>query len=144
NNYSLATWAKSGIELHEAEANCAFCGNELSNERTEKLNRYFSNASSVLRSDLQLLRNNIAEIIDSIQELEVPKSKNDFFEFFQEEYHDQIDILQTVKNNVLSLLNYWLDCISAKEEKQIFMPVVIQNYNPVASDEFNQWIEKSN
>src|SRR5690606_31891962 len=26
----------------------------------------------------------------------------------------------------------------------IFMPVVIQNYNPVASDEFNQWIEKSN
>lgn len=56
-------FAKMGVGIHEAGELCAFCGNELSRERLEKLRIYFS------ADEVEGFRKDIQEFIDGIDEV---------------------------------------------------------------------------
>ena len=56
-------FAKMGVGIHEAGELCAFCGNELSRERLEKLRLYFS------ADEVEGFRKDIQEFIDGIDEV---------------------------------------------------------------------------
>jgi wobble nucleotide-excising tRNase len=40
-NVSLSQWVREGLELHKGETKCQFCGNSLTPERIEELNKHF-------------------------------------------------------------------------------------------------------
>lgn len=143
-NFSIAEWSRKGLELHNEMNECGFCGNPISGERLNLLNSYFSNASSILRNELNSLREIINELLVKIEELEIPKSKNDFFEFFQDHYERQISELPQAKAEIRTLLEYWLDLIKLKEEKQIFIAVRVKEFDQGPADQFTKWIADTN
>lgn len=116
------SFAKLGLEIHEAGDKCSFCGNVVREERIEKIKTFVSS------SDVQKLQNEIHEMLDklereidninSIEELE----KKEYYEFLQEKVDSINDEIRTKKKEYESFLSQLKDRLQEKN-RNLFLPL---------------------
>lgn len=143
-NSQISNWVKTGVPLHKDASNCHFCDNPLSSERLNSLNVYFSNASSILREKLTEKLKIINEKIEELNNLNLPKSKFDFFENFQELYEEKINEFETIKTNVVKTYNFLKIEIGKKSNSNIFVKQLIEDFNDDSQVAFNNWLKEIN
>lgn len=74
-------WAKNGLDLHQANDSCSFCGNKVTKERIEELNNHFSDS-------FKKLIERIDKAINWIETYEFPSllNKESFYKEYQKDY----------------------------------------------------------
>ena len=139
-NKPLYDWVKIGFDLEDNKDECAFCGNDVTEDRITLLNNYFSNASKELRDKIEELRQEIENEIISINNLSIPTSKLEFVEKIQDDVSVKITEFITVKTNYLATLNELKEELVKKEDGNIFKNIPIKI---VESKEnlLTEWIE---
>lgn len=143
-NSQISNWVKTGVPLHKDASNCHFCDNPLSSERLNLLSVYFSNASSILREKLTEKLKTINEKIEELNNLNLPKSKFDFFKNFQELYEEKINEFETIKTNVVKTYNFLKIEIGKKSNSNIFVKQLIEDFNDDSQVAFNNWLKEIN
>ena len=130
-NKDLYSWVKDGLKFEENSNTCAFCGNDVTNDRITSLNNYFSNASKDLRDRITAQRDLINQEITAINSIEIPKSKNDFTEKVRETIDSKIKSYNSIKSKYLLELNHLLSELTRKEDGNIFnkISLVETEYN---------------
>ncbi len=74
NNQELRSFAQRGIELHKRGDKCAFCGNDISDERWAELDSYFNDEVLKLKELIQRKIDKISTILDKIDNINIPKT----------------------------------------------------------------------
>jgi len=142
NNNDIYKWAKEGLELHthDSKEDCSFCGNKITKDRYNLLNNYFSNASAKLRSEIEnckLLLINESTALDNIN---IPKSKNDFTDKCHNEFEKQVEKWKEIKKGYKKFLKDLSDELDRKENGNIFISLTVIEYDLVSVDDVNNWI----
>ncbi|MET3683474.1 wobble nucleotide-excising tRNase [Alkalibacillus flavidus] len=145
-NKELYEWAKHGQKIHEAEelTECAYCGNEITSARLDELNNYFSNESGLLRESIEKCRKDINEEIKQISNLNIPKSKNDFAEEFQNQFEQQLIQFENIKQNYINLLKLFIEDLDRKEKEKLFKPIETTEYDFTNKEQLEEWITNTN
>ena len=147
-NSKKIEFAKLGLNIHKINDTCAFCGNNVSEKRYLKLERYFS-TSEVKKIELEIndyitfLENEITKINDfSIDE------KNFYPKYIEEifEIKDSIENKKTIMINFLKKLKKGLE----NKLKNLFNSSDIIKINEIPKDFndeiniFNELVDKNN
>lgn len=143
-NSQISNWVKTGVPLHKNESNCHFCDNPLSSERINLLNAYFSNASSILREKLIEQSKIINVKIEELNNLNLPKSKFDFFDNYQDKYEEKIKDFEAIKSNIIKIYNFLKTEINKKSNNNIFISQLIDDFNNESQITFNNWLKEIN
>ncbi len=143
-NTQISNWVKTGVPLHKDASKCHFCDNPLTSERLNLLNAYFSNASSILREKLTEQSRNITDKIEELNTLNLPKSKFDFFENYQDKYEEKIKEFEAIKLDVIDIYNFLKTEISKKSNSNIFVSQLIDDFNEESQITFNNWLKEIN
>lgn len=143
-NTQISNWVKTGLPFHEDASNCHFCDNPLSSERLNLLNAYFSNASSILREKLTEQSRIITDKIEELNTLNLPKSKFDFFENYQDKYEKKIKEFEAIKLGVIDVYNFLKTEIGKKSNSNIFVSQLIDDFNDESQITFNNWLKEIN
>lgn len=144
-NEELYNWTKQGILLHTEGTKierCAFCDNPLKVDRIQKLNAYYSNAAAILRNRIETCKKDITKEINWVGNLDLPKSKNDFNEKCQEDYQNQLDRLEVVKESYLAYLKVLYNNLELKLKDNLFTPLEIEDMDTSIIDEFEKCLEE--
>lgn len=97
NNSTLNTWVQTGHQLHSDRATCAFCNNEISDNRREELRNHFD-------QETQNLQNRISKGIEHLND--VLNSENFKISFDINHYYQQYHtILQEFKTKLQTSLD---------------------------------------
>ena len=142
-NKDLYGWVKDGLEFKENAETCSFCGNAITSDRITSLNNYFSNASKELRDRISNQRDLINAEITLINSIEIPKSKNDFTEKVRETIDQKIKSYRAIKSKYISELNHLLSELTRKEDGNIFINILIKEYE-YNLKEFEGWFSEVN
>jgi wobble nucleotide-excising tRNase len=142
NDNDMYKWAKEGLKLHSNNGKeiCSFCGNGITKNRYGLLNNYFSNASAKLRSEIEnckLLLTNEATALDNIN---IPKSKNDFTDKCHTDFEDQLEKWREVKKAYKKFLKNLSNELDRKENGNIFNPLTIIEYDLISAEGITNWI----
>lgn len=143
-NSQISNWVKTGVPLHKDASNCHFCDNPLSSERINLLNAYFSNASSILREKLTEQFKIINVKIEELNNLNLPKSKFDFFDNYQDKYEEKIKDFDVIKSNIVKTYNFLKIEINKKSNSNIFISQLIEDFNDESQIAFNNWLKEIN
>lgn len=143
NNKDLYRWVKDGLEFEENSETCSFCGNEINSERVKNLNSYFSNASKELRDKISIQRELIEQEITAINNLEIPRSKNDFTEKVRNSIEQKINSFKSIKEDFISELNHLKNELARKEDGNIFNNIVFQE-TEYELKELEDWFSEIN
>ncbi len=108
-NPRLSDWVKEGIDLHENEKVCQFCGNPLPPDLFEKLKKHFSHKFDNLLEQIRKKEEEISGHIEEIKSLNLP-DKARLFEDLQSEFENNLKYLNILKDNYIQTLE------SLKEE----------------------------
>lgn len=112
------SFAEKGLRLHSPNEKCSFCGATISNDRYEKLKKYFS------ADEVQNFRNQLNEHIDLLN-IEIKNVQGIEFNLnnFYSEYRAGLDKIKSdfdkKRNNILSFLNQ-LKNITDNKLKMLF------------------------
>ena len=115
-NKELRDWTERGLDFDENKDECAFCGNNVSEERIKLLKEYFSNASQTLRQEIGDLKLLINQEISNLDRIGIPNSKNDFTESVREEVAEKLKVFPGLKKNYKSCLKKLMTELERKEE----------------------------
>lgn len=125
NDAALATWVRTGRGYHKEKRNtCAFCGNDLSKDLWEKLDKHFNQQSEDLRKALDNLLGSIEHEQSRIPNLLKIRS-SDFYSNFTTD----VDLLAQQLSAQSSSFFESLDSIKEQIEerkKDIFTPLVFK------------------
>lgn len=143
-NPYVSNWVKSGIPLHKEKDKCFFCENDLSKERINNLLLYFNNASSNLRNEIITKIKEINLSIEELNNIELPKSKFEFFDNFQNDFQAQLDAFLLITERVTLFLNNLIRELDLKNNESIFIRKSILDYDNSLQLEINNWTEKTN
>jgi len=99
----LSDWVKEGIELHQNEKVCQFCGNLLPSDLFERLNKHFSHGFDNLMKQINCKEDEILNHIKEIKNISFP-DKARLFENMQNEYESKLNNLTTLKNGYIQIL----------------------------------------
>lgn len=135
-NNELYDWAKKGYIMHEKEEleECSFCGNNLSKSRLEELNNYYSNASGLLRDQINEYKKAISKEQESIENIGMPKSKNDFIDNCQKSFQESLLQFEAIKQKYKEILEELVRELERKEYGNIFNSIKI-NLTPHSIEE---------
>ncbi len=143
-NSYVSNWVKSGIPLHKGKEKCFFCENDLSKERLDNLLLYFNNASSNLRNEILIKIEEIKLSIEELNNIDLPKSKFEFFDNFQNDFQTQLDLFFTINERISIFLNNLIRELEIKNNESIFIKKGINDYDNSLELEINTWTEKTN
>lgn len=107
NDNDAIEWVKKGLKLNNADENCLFCGNMITQERINLLNKYYENQGAKLREKAKNLLEKIEIEKAKIYAINFPNSIQDINEGYQEIYKkakDKIDKKITLYVKKLELL----------------------------------------
>jgi len=111
----LSDWVKEGIELHQNKKVCQFCGNLLPPDLFERLNKHFSHEFDNLMNQIKGKEDEILEHIKEIKNKSFP-DKARLFKDLQNEYQGKLNILTTLKNNYIQILQDLIKELNRKKE----------------------------
>ena len=92
-----ANWAREGMHYHEAGSVCAFCGNEVSEERLENLNSFFDNQ---VKKFEDRINNAITKISHAKQVAKATKKIEK--KFFYPQFHEKIKTINLEINEYVA------------------------------------------
>ena len=101
-----ANWAREGMHYHEAGSMCAFCGNEVSEERLENLNSFFDNQ---VKKFEDRINNAITKISHAKQVAKATKKIEK--KFFYPQFHEKIQTINLEINEYVAEYVNFLDIL---------------------------------
>lgn len=116
NDVEKMEFAKKGLQIHKRGDKCCFCGNDISDECFEQLNKYFSGEDikkfeKQLQDELNLL-NYIKTTIENLN-----LNINNFYELFHSEFRELELSFNEIKSKNLDFLEFLIKSISDKQKK---------------------------
>jgi len=114
-NQKLSGWVREGIELHQNEKLCQFCGNSLPADLFERLKKHFSYEFDNLMKQINSKENEILNHIKEIENLNFPDRAR-LFEDLQTKFKNKLNFLNTLKNNYISVLQSLREELNRKKE----------------------------
>ena len=123
-------WVKDGLALNSPEQECLFCGNTISKERYEELNRYYQNEASKLREKVSAILKLILDEETRINTINLPTSVNDFNDGFQTEFEKKKKEIDNDIRKYKLLLNQVKEALSKKVNESIYTAIEI-NFSEV-------------
>ena len=116
NDVEKREFAKKGLQIHKKGDKCSFCGNNISDECFEQLDKYFSgedikNFEKQLQDELNLL-NYKKTMIEKIN-----LNINNFYELFHTEFRELESSFNEIKSKNLDFLEFLIKSISDKQKK---------------------------
>ncbi|SLJ86959.1 AAA family ATPase [Salegentibacter salarius] len=142
-NKELRDWTERGLDFDENKEECAFCGNNVSEERIKLLQEYFSNASQTLRQEIEDLKLLINQEISNLDLIAIPNSKNDFTESVREEIAEKLKVFPGLKKNYKSCLKKLIAELNRKEDGNIFNALKIEDFQCDDAN-FSEWFIEMN
>jgi|SRR5690554_829581 len=111
----LNRWVKDGRQIHKDKLEqCAFCGNDISENRWNELDSHFDEESEKLEIEINVLISQVENSIRDIDsQLQIDKSA------FYSKFHSDLDRLISLKQNIVDKIKIELNRIitSLKERK---------------------------
>ena len=142
-NRNLYNWVSQGRKFKENTKVCSFCGNEIKKERLDELNRYFSNASKELRTEIQILKDKIDGAISSIEKFNGPPSSKEYIDSIQKDIELHVSTLSPLKVSYSESLNELKKELERKEDGNIFKSIeIIDIADP--EKKLDDWVESIN
>lgn len=144
-NEDLFKWAKVGLDIYNSKhaqlQKCAFCGADLSTERLTKLNAFYSNEASKLKSEIDTIKQTICQEKQRFDSLEWSrKSNNDLINSCQADYSAQKNAYEIIKIAYLNLLDILISKLDEKYSNYLFVPMEIGEFDMVANSNMQNWI----
>lgn len=116
NDPKLASWVKEGINFHQNETRCQFCGNLLPDNLLENLNKHFSKEYDDLIKEINTIKDQISSHIKDIEIYAFPDSVR-LFDSLQSDYHSSYSEVDKCKKNYISSLQELINKLESKKEK---------------------------
>jgi wobble nucleotide-excising tRNase len=114
NNSDKENFAKQGMNIHKNGEKCAFCGNEISEERWRLLGSYFNDEVKKLENRIEQAEDKINSELGKLSDVN-EISKN----YFYEKFANQIENLSLqIKNNKGDIKDFLDNLKTALEEKK--------------------------
>jgi len=127
-NPTLSQWVRQGIDLHKEETTCQFCGNTLTSERIEELNKHFSEEFDDLITTIKQKENEINNYLTEIDRYSLP-DKARFYSEFQNEYENLSSKLNQLKSHYIEIGKKLIDELNKKKEKPFEQIIIEQLIN---------------
>lgn len=127
-------WAKNGLDLHQTNDSCSFCGNKVTKERIEELNNHFSDS-------FKKLIERIDKAINWIETYEFPSlpNKESFYKEYQKDYSKlSKDITEKIEP-IKEVFETWKSLLEEKKKD----PFTAQN-EEITSVDFEDIVELYN
>jgi wobble nucleotide-excising tRNase len=140
-NQKLSEWVRQGIDLHQNEENCQFCGNPIPGNRLEELQQHFSKEFDNLMQETNNLEKDINNYFEKIEKVILPDSAR-FFREFQSKYQCLVQEFNDAKNNFIDLKPILLNELKKKREKPFeVLSLNIDNQFQSSTDKLNNKIK---
>lgn len=104
-------WAKNGLDLHQANDSCSFCGNKVTKERIEELNNHFSDS-------FKKLIERIDKAINWIETYEFPSlpNKESFYKEYQKDYSKLLKDITEKTVPIKEVFETWKSLLEEKKK----------------------------
>jgi len=115
-NLSIENWVRQGISLHplKDKSSCEFCGNEITKQRLEDLDKHFGSEREKFLTTLDSKISTLEKLKQELSSVKLPNAA-EFISEFQEDYKTFITALRHAEDNVVS---YWDKVILTLKEKK--------------------------
>ncbi|MCL7765467.1 AAA family ATPase [Polaribacter sp. Z014] len=117
NDFKKSDWVKLGLELHKAEDNCAFCGNNISKQRISTLNNHFSDSFKNLQEQLS----KAITWIEELKTTELPSYKA-LYKEYQAEYEKIKKDIDFENEKLIKALDKWKAILKTKASNPFEIP----------------------
>lgn len=143
----LYEWGKTGRTLYLQRPQllrCAFCGGELTKERIEELNTYYTNEASKLKNRIDQIKSEINNEKQLFATLPWSlKSENDLAITCRQTYLEIKKSYQQVFINYSLLLDKLIDTLNEKYNASLFVAQKLCSLDESANHEMLQWISSA-
>ncbi|WP_028845421.1 AAA family ATPase [Thermodesulfovibrio thiophilus] len=140
-NGSLNQWVREGLELHKEENTCQFCGNPLTPERIEELNKHFSQEFDSLISAIEGKKDELDKYAESIKEYSLPDEAR-FYKEFQEKYKELLESFNQKKEEYVSTIKKLTEELERKKNKPFDVLSSDQSIDNNIENEIDDLFEK--
>ncbi len=116
NNPELNEWVRKGIDLHQNETNCQFCGNPLPHGFFERLEKHFTKEFDSLMKNIDEIFKKSNNYKDNLEKIQLP-DKARFYEEFQNNYEENKIKLTEVIKKIIDKLSSLRENLENKKKK---------------------------
>ncbi|WP_099950953.1 AAA family ATPase [Ezakiella peruensis] len=147
NNIEKREFAKRGLQIHKKGDRCSFCGNIISDDCFEQLDKYFSGED--IKNFEKQLQNELDSLKSTKEEVEnLYLSINNFYEVLHNEFRELELIFNDTKSANIKFFDTLIEAISNKQ-KQLFEKVNKLNILPpnsfsVVESKYNTLSKRNN
>ena len=147
----LRAWANKGFALHANKPDCAFCGSKITNERRERLNKYFNEAYSSLNEEVNSLNAELDEAISILKSIRL-YNKDELYNDHRHDYEVQVASWYAVRSELINQIKRIQSLLSLKKSSPSQIPDCINDDTfsqacasfMAGQEGINQIIEKHN
>lgn len=139
-NSRLSDWVREGIDLHKEETICQFCGNTLTTERIEELNKHFSKEFDEVINTIKQKEDEINKHINDIDRYLLP-DKARFYPEFQNEYENLSTKFKQIKSNYIEIGKKLIAELNKKKEKPFEKLSIDQSINDTIENKLNELVK---
>ena len=144
---NLYNWAKDGYNIYKEKnpriRKCAFCGNDINDDRFAYLNAFYSNEAAKLKTKIADLEIKINTEKQKIEELSwSKKSINDLMDCCQQEFSYLLDRYITTKASYLSTLDLLRSDLAKKDTQYTFVKQELSSINIDSITQIGEWIKE--
>ncbi|MEO1785152.1 AAA family ATPase, partial [Thermodesulfobium sp. 4217-1] len=127
-NTRLSEWVKEGIDLHKNEDTCQFCGNSLTKERLDELNKHFSEEFNLLMKEIDEKEAELNHHIEYINQISFP-DKARLYNEFQQDYEDLLNRFNEIKIQYINTVESLIKELKRKKGKPFETITIDQSIN---------------
>lgn len=147
NDQDLFNWTKRGLEIYQSKdieiSQCAFCGNDLTKDRLNYLNSFYTNEAAILKSEIDRLKGDIEVEKAKVKTIEYTRiSKNDITTSLRDEFENKKNEFETTKTAYLDLLDWFEAKLNEKNDKFLFLSMSDIVINSEAYGIISNWIDR--
>lgn len=140
-NARLSQWVKEGIELHKNETTCQFCGNNLTAERLEELNKHFSKEYDKLIETINQKDKDLQNHSQYLAKYSFPDRAR-LYSNFQNDYEKEVNNFNEKRREYIRILNKLRNELSQKKEKPFESIDIDQSINANVEKEIRDIVKK--
>lgn len=122
----LRAWANKGFALHANRPDCTFCGSKITNERRERLNKYFNEAYSSLNGEVNSLNAELGEVISNLESIRL-YNKDELYNDHRQDYEVQVASWYAVRSELIDQIKRIQSLLSLKKSSPGQIPDCIND-----------------